>query len=151
VVADLSRNDTGKLERWGLRLNLSPDSSVKLTSNESLTIPDNNRQGITSRLTVQSSGTLRRMEASVDISHPWIGDLSVSLVSPAGAEVLLHNRTGNGTDNIRKLYDMHNSPALAALVRSRPQVLGEWALKVADLGQGHAGKLNSWGLNIETV
>jgi serine protease len=119
-------------------------------SNESQTIPDNNRQGITSRLTGQSNGIVRNIVASVDISHPWVGDLSVSLVSPAGTEAALHYRTGGGTDNIQKTYDMHNSPALANLVRLKPQLLGEWTLKVVDLGQGHAGKLNSWSLRIET-
>jgi len=93
---------------------------------------------------------MKSLQVSVDISHLWIGDLLVSLIPPTGQEVMLHNREGGDTDNIRRVYTPSEVPGLAVLLGNRQRSSGVWRLKVADVGQGHTGKLSSWSLLIET-
>jgi subtilisin-like proprotein convertase family protein len=83
---------------------------------------------------------------SVDIQHPYIGDLQVSLTAPGGSTVVLHNRTGASADNIVKTYTSENTPALAGLVGQQAQ--GDWRLQVADLAARDVGILRHWRLGI---
>ena len=76
----------------------------------------------------------------------YIGDLTVTLVSPAGARVALHSRSGGSRDNIVTTYKSSAIPALAALRGQAMQ--GTWKLQVIDLDAADVGKLNRWGLKI---
>ena len=84
---------------------------------------------------------------SVDIAHSWIGDLRVSLVSPANAEVLLHNASGGSAKNLVRTFTVANTPGLATLV-GKPSA-GAWRLKVVDGAAQDQGKLNSWRVLIK--
>lgn len=148
AVADRVRRDEGTLNQWRLKLALSQDQHIHITSTESLTIPDDDRQGITSQLSIDRDGEVQNLAVNVDISHSWINDLRVSLVSPSGREVVLHDRAGGSADNIREVYDVLKAPGLADLVQNGELVRGAWTLKVADLAQRDVGKLNAWGLDI---
>jgi len=151
AVADRARQDTGNLNRWRLKLALSQDRHIRVTSAESLTIPDDDPEGIASQLSVSRDGQVQNLTVSVDITHSWVGDLRVSLVTPSGREVALHDRAGGSDDNIREIYDILNVPGLASLIQDGEQARGVWNLKVADRAQRDVGKLNAWGLNITVV
>jgi subtilisin-like proprotein convertase family protein len=49
---------------------------------------------ITSSLEITESLSIQDIRVFVSISHRFRGDLVVSLTSPAGTTVVLHNRTG---------------------------------------------------------
>jgi subtilisin-like proprotein convertase family protein len=83
---------------------------------------------------------------TVDITHTFIGDLNVSLQTPAGTSVALHQRTGGSTDNLIQRYTFTNTPALQTL-RGQP-IQGAWRLRIADLEAQDVGKLNQWGVKI---
>ncbi|GGP83783.1 S8 family peptidase [Saccharothrix coeruleofusca] len=74
----------------------------------------------------------------VEITHTYIGDLVVELISPTGSIYTLHNRTGGGTDNINQTYTVD---------ASRENVTGTWTLRVRDLGLADTGTLTSWTLD----
>ena len=131
-----------------MKLTLLEDRHVRVTSSESLIIPDNDPQGIASELPIDRDGQVQDINVSVDISHTWIGDLRVSLVAPSGFEADLHRYTGREADNIIEVYDVSTTPGLAELVRSGQTVEGVWRLKAADFAQRDVGKLNSWGMDI---
>jgi subtilisin-like proprotein convertase family protein len=150
AVADQARRDEGTLNRWRLKLALSPDQHVRVASTESLTIPDDDPQGVASQLSVDREGQVQSLTVTVDITHSWISDLRVSLVSPTGREVVLHERTGGSADNIQEIYDALKVPDLATLAHDG-QVRGLWTLRVVDLAQRDVGKLNAWGLDITLV
>ena len=76
-----------------------------------------------------------------------IGDLRVSVVSPSGTEVVLHNRAGASDDNLVRTFTPTTTPALATLVGQ--SATGQWKLKVVDLEKQDVGKLNSWRLLIK--
>lgn len=91
------------------------------------------------------------VNVDVNITHTYVGDLLVRLVSPRGTVVTLHNRTGGGADNLLVTYDDEgiapDGPgALANFIRE--SAFGTWTLSVADQASGDTGTLNGWTLRI---
>jgi subtilisin-like proprotein convertase family protein len=145
-VQDLARRDVGRLNRWELQLEGRPDTIVLLQESPGTSIPDNKPAGIERRLETAAAGTAKEVGVDVDITHTYIGDLVVTLVSPAGTSVHLHQRVGGSADNIITTYTPATTPALQTL---RGQAIaGAWRLKVADLDRLDVGKLNRWALKI---
>ena len=103
-------------------------------------IPDNDATGITSTITVADSVTVFDSNTLVDITHTYIGDLLVTLTSPAGTVATLHNRQGGGDDNLNQTF---NSAAFNGEVAT-----GDWTLTVSDNAGIDTGTLNSWTLNL---
>lgn len=112
-----------------------------------LAIPDNNQTGISSKLAVNQAGLTRRIRAGVGITHTYIGDLQVELVSPSGDKALVYDRKDGEQDNLNQTYDSSTNTALAALL-GKPAA-GNWELRVRDLEGQDTGKLDSWKLEIE--
>jgi subtilisin-like proprotein convertase family protein len=120
---------------------------VELSESPGAAIPDHPSLGIERALTAVTAIKVGSVEVSVDISHTWIGDLGVSLRSPAGTEVLLHDGVGGSADSIVRTYTAATTPALAALAGQI--AAGTWALKIQDRASQDEGKLNSWKLVIK--
>ncbi|MFN8548705.1 MAG: proprotein convertase P-domain-containing protein [Candidatus Eisenbacteria bacterium] len=112
-------------------------------------IPDNNTTGITSNLVVSGTGAFVTSSFNVDINitHTYIGDLKVTLKSPAGTSVILHNRTGGSADNLVGNYPGTLTPAQPLSAFLGQAIDGTWQLNVADLANIDTGTLNSWGIN----
>ncbi len=102
-------------------------------------IPDNSATGILSTIDVTDSKTITDLKVSVDITHPFIGDLLVTLRGPNGLTRVLHNRAGRDADDIVQTYVV--SEAAGALTP------GRWTLAVADLGIADTGRLNGFKLD----
>jgi M6 family metalloprotease-like protein len=120
---------------------------VTLEVTPGLSIPDNNPAGISSKLALNQSGLTRRIRANVGISHTFIGDLQVELVSPSGELALIHDRKGGDQDNLLQTYDSSANPAMAALIGKPAN--GNWELRVRDIVGQDTGKLDAWKLEIE--
>ena len=123
------------------------DSDVQLEVTPNLAIPDNQLGGISSVLTVDQTGRITRLTVSVNIQHTFIGDLRVSLTSPSGNTVLLHNRNGGGTNNLLATYTSDDVAGLAVFLDDLAQ--GDWRLRVEDLAGADVGTLNQWGLGMD--
>lgn len=147
-VQDLAPRDSGRLEEWSLSLLFSPSHIIRLEEQPGQVIPDDQPDGIRRELYVSAEGRVKRAGLKVDISHTFISDLQVILLSPDGTEVLLHDRRGGGAGNLVAIYDMENTPALRQLAGL--QVKGKWALLVRDLAYRDTGKLNAWAAWLET-
>lgn len=149
LVQDLAAVDTGRLNSWGLDFGaaVATPATVELKESPGTTIPDNNATGIERALANAAAFAIGSVEASVDISHTYIGDLQVSLVSPSGQAVLLHDRAGGSTRNLAKAYTAATTPALAALA-GKPAA-GTWKLRVVDRAAQDQGKLVSWRVLIK--
>ncbi|MGH8531172.1 MAG: proprotein convertase P-domain-containing protein [Gammaproteobacteria bacterium] len=145
-IQDLAPADVGRLNRWELEIEGQPDALVELQEAPGVTIPDDDPNGIERTLAATATGRVKAIEVSVDITHTFIGDLFVTLVSPAGASVTLHNRAGGAADNLIKTYGPTTLPALQSL-RGQP-LQGAWNLKIVDLEAVDVGKLNRWALKI---
>ncbi|MEZ4913234.1 MAG: proprotein convertase P-domain-containing protein [Chitinophagales bacterium] len=98
------------------------------------------------------------------IKHPYISDIKVVLINPAGTEVWLTNRNGNdGADYIETIFNdtgfkgpirEGNPPFLGeylpdgylAHLNDTDSLEGTWILKVYDLKENDVGKFNSVSL-----
>ncbi|MBU1239652.1 proprotein convertase P-domain-containing protein, partial [Myxococcota bacterium] len=100
-------------------------------------IPDNAPAGATSTITVDSEGTASSVMVSVDITHPFRGDLLVKLIHPDNTEIVLYDLE-EYEENLIRTFSV---PELAGKV-----VTGDWRLVVIDQYAQDAGTLNSWRL-----
>jgi hypothetical protein len=95
-------------------------------------------------------GTLQQISVDIDISHPSIGNLTVTLTSPAGTQIVLHNRSGGIADDLVGNWPgtlvVDGPGALADL--EGEDVAGAWTLHVADHQFGAVGTFHAWGLNL---
>ena len=110
-------------------------------------IPDNNQTGVSSSIALNQAGFARRIRAGVGITHTYIGDLEVELVSPSGDRALIHNRQGGSQDNLQQIYDSAANPALAALTGKA--AAGNWELRVRDVDAQDTGRLDTWSIEVE--
>src|SRR6185312_4871310 len=149
TVQDLAPADIGQLNHWSLEISAAAQVTgpVELQESPGEAIPDNPNPGIERGLTTTSTTLVGSVEVSVDISHTWVGDLRVSLVSPAGTEVLLQGGSGGDADNLVKTFTTTNTLGLGAFAGQI--ATGTWRLRVMDQAPGDKGKLNSWRLLIK--
>jgi uncharacterized delta-60 repeat protein len=105
------------------------------------------------------------LDVRLDITHTWDADLTVTLVSPSGQEVLLFSEVGGPGDNFDDtiLDDEAGTSITAGAApfagRFRPEQLlssldgtnpnGTWQLRVFDEVDGDGGSLNGWALVID--
>jgi len=106
-----------------------------------MSIPDNNATGITSNLAVSGAGNVASLAVSASISHPYKGDLVVTLIAPDGTQHVLHNRSGGSADNVV----LSNVPVTTF---NGKVAAGTWKLRVQDRAAADVGSLQSWSLSI---
>ena len=141
-VQDLAAVDTGTLNAWTITFNGEQSLSPNLA------IPDNNTTGVTSTMNYAQTGTVAWVKVKVGITHTYQGDLEVALIGPDGTTVLVHNRTGAGTDNINTEYPDLTVPAQSLSAFTGKAINGNWSLRVRDLAAVDTGTLNSWTLSL---
>lgn len=136
-----------------------------------LAIPDNALGGVSDCFTVSGTGTISDLDVAVNITHTWVGDLTVRLTHvDTGRSVILLDRPGgqgeeigcNG-DNVRATFtDESGDPAEDQCNASPPAVYGflsptqvlsafdgdsiggTWSINVSDNEGGDTGMLDSW-------
>ena len=106
------------------------------------------RQTATSTLTFPSDLEVSEVNAYVNISHTYKGDLQVTLVSPSGTPIFLHDRSGGSADNIIGWYDAALTPAEPLSRFDAEHSTGTWTLKVNDGVPTNTGTLNSWSVEV---
>ena len=144
-VQDTAAQDTGTLDKWSLRLTTSAAPLV-VEEASAVKIPDNDPNGIVRQLQIPAGPPISDITVGVDITHPWVGDLLVSLTPPIGPAILLHNRAGGSADNLIRVWRAGDLPGLQALQGQAAS--GTWQLKVADTAARDEGKLNRWRIEI---
>jgi len=111
-------------------------------SNSAVSIPDNNKIGVTSNLIVNSTPRGRKVLVKVNIVHPYVGDLAVKLIASDGQSVVLQNRLGGSTNNIIKTFDVTSTIG-------KVNVKGAYKLVIQDLAKQDNGTLKSWSIQFE--
>lgn len=111
------------------------------SSHDPLSIPDNDPVGISSDLNIERSGTVRKLEVEVDITHTYRGDLRV-ILDHDGHSIVLQDRSGGGVDDLKKTFEVTD------LVGR--EMTGDYRLRVEDRAGVDTGSLNSWKLTVVT-
>ena len=149
LVQDLAPSDTGTLNSWGLEIEGGEETTnnvVEVEEISGMNIPDNDPTGITGTIMISAPGTVNNVEVSIDITHSYIEDLVVTLISPQGTRIDLHHKIGGSQDNIIKSYNASTTPDLGKLAGEI--IKGKWRLNLVDLAADDVGKLNRWSLRI---
>jgi len=120
------------------------DDVLAFESSPGRAIPDDTPRGIEDAIQVNRSGPVAAIQVEVDIAHTFRGDLRVWLSAPDNQRVLLHDRSGGSSDDLRQTYDASSVPALANLIGIDAE--GEWQLTVADHAALDEGTLERWKL-----
>lgn len=145
-VRDLDAQDSGVLNRWTLEMEL--DAAPQIVRGEAhprLKIPDNDPSGVSSVIGLVGAGTVQQLKVAVNITHTYIGDLRVELVSPMGRRALLHGRLGGSADDLAMTYDSSSPSSVLAALVGQP-VAGNWLLRITDLAGQDTGTLNTWSI-----
>ena len=144
---DLEQRDVGRINEWSIEIDYkTEDQTVDGEALPNLAIPDNEPRGVSSGIPISANGTLKDVIVGVQISHTFIRDLHVELVSPAGVSARLHDRAGGSAHDIIQTYDRTNAPDLASLVGQA--IHGDWALRIRDLEAADEGTLEKWSLRL---
>lgn len=113
------------------------DEHYEATPNAS--IPDDDSAGVSSEIVVPTDGAIGELVVNVNITHTYVGDLTVRLVN-GPKSVTLHAGTGGSDDNLVKAYTVSDWNGLDRN--------GTWRLEVVDGAAQDTGTLNSWSLDI---
>ena len=115
-----------------------------------LAIPDNTPTGVSSAITITAVGdSFPAIKVGVNIKHPYIGDLRVTLSSPGGKVEMLHAQLGGSNDNLVATYDSASPGVLAAML-GQP-MKGDWVLNVSDRAARDVGKFKSWKIDLKAA
>lgn len=113
------------------------------TSTTAADIPDNDPQGVTSRLEASASEELvvQTLQVRVQVEHTWRGDLRIDLTSPAGETAVVHAFESSDSDDG---FDQNFSvPDF-----SGDSGVGAWTLTVVDGAGQDTGRLLGWSIGI---
>ncbi len=118
-------------------------------------IPDNDPTGVSLTIPViaASSGTVADVLVGLNLRHTYRGDLRVTLTSPAGTTVVLHDGTGGSAVNLVTIFDVP-TPSAQSLDAFNGEVLvagGVWTLNVSDNGGGDVGTLLDWAIWVDVT
>ena len=120
-------------------------SATPLTASGSGTIPipDNDITGISRPFAISGPSGFKteHAEVTVNITHPWRGDLKLVLTSPNGTASVLADQHGDDNDD-------YSNWMLTTVANWSENPNGIWTLTVSDLGVDDTGTLNSWSLRI---
>lgn len=142
------------------------------STDKSLEIPDNDPNGVNSIIKVLNNQTITDIDVTVNITHPYVEDLTLKLTSPNGIAILLSVSNGGSASNYTgTIFDDDATTKISNGVapftgRFIPQLplanlnniesKGDWTLNVADNGEADTGTISNWsieicGLNIEVI
>jgi len=125
-------------------------------------IPDDNATGATSTIAVADTSIVEDVNVTVNITHTYDNDLTLSLVTPANTPITLALRRGGSGDDFRNtVFDDEASTSIASGVAPftgsfKPEGLlgtadglsgaGNWKFKVVDSAAQDVGTIDNWTL-----
>ena len=106
-------------------------------------IPDNDANGVISTLNITDGTNIQSLTVTVNITHTYVGDLTLYLIGPDGTTVTLRQNSGGSADNINESYSVTAFNGKSAI--------GTWQLKVVDSAAYDTGTIDSWSLTIQAT
>jgi len=122
---------------------------------------------VTQTLRVDDDFTFDNLDVELDITHTFVGDLTITLIAPDQRRFRLFDRQGGSGDNLTgTIFDSEATNPISAGVapftgRFRPvdslsqlyggSSLGTWRLEVRDNAGGDSGSLTNFTLRFQTL
>jgi subtilisin-like proprotein convertase family protein len=117
----------------------------------------------TSTINITSDIAITDINVSIQIRHPYIGDVVAVLTSPAGTSVSLIATKCGATPDLDATFDdlglvvidcSSSSPAISGILKPAEPLsafngessMGSWTLSITDTGLGDDGAVTSWGI-----
>jgi subtilisin-like proprotein convertase family protein len=129
-----------------------------------LAIPDSDATGATSTIAASDAALVSDVNLTVNLSHSYDSDLTLSLITPAATSITLAaHRGGSGDDFRSTVFDDEATTAITAGTAPftgsfRPEGslsaadgasgAGSWKLKVVDSVGQDIGTIDGWTLNL---
>lgn len=120
------------------------EKTLARTVKPNVELPETTPEPVASTIHFDKSGKVEGIEMLLDLNHTYIGDLTISLISPEGTSVVIHNEEGGSRNKIKRTY----SGDLFAEIHGE-EIHGDWTLEISDTSPRDAGWLNLWGLIID--
>ena len=99
-------------------------------------IPD--ASSVSNTISVSDTGTITDVKLTVDITHPYRGDLKVTLTK-GGVSKTVFSGTGGSADDLKETFTVTGITGSLA---------GDWVLEVEDTAAQDEGNLNAWSLEV---
>ena len=142
-----------------------PDCTVFTSTNVPITIPTTANVTVNSTLNVASTNTISDVNVTVNISHTWVNDMTITLISPTGTQVQLVAQpcVSDSLLNINATFDdsgtalvCQTNPAISGTIQpfqslsafNGQNMNGTWTLRVLDSFNQDGGTINSWSLRL---
>ena len=145
TVEDRAGSDVGTLERWALAI-VREIPSPGAADTPGVRIPDGAPAGVLRAIEVEPGPPIRRMRVSVDIDHPWVRDLAVTLLPPGHPPIPLPLRGEGGRAARPQRWTTDDLLTLGSLRGRDPGGTGR--LRVADLTPLDVGTLEGWSIEL---
>ncbi|MBU2922618.1 proprotein convertase P-domain-containing protein [Winogradskyella psychrotolerans] len=129
-----------------------------------LSIPDFNTSGVSSIINVPTPSIISDINVTVNVTHDWVGDVTLKLIAPNGTEIPLSTSNGgNGSDYVGTVFDNEAGALITAGVAPFTGAFqpegdlsalngslsgGDWILNASDTGFFIGGNLESWSIEI---
>lgn len=136
TVQDHAAQDDGTLDSWSIDLNGEEESDYTTE----VFIPNViSKEVFISKQECRFNGRVTKAEAQVDLVHPFIKDLIISIVAPSGKEIILHNRKESTKPHLHKRWSNYSLKDFMG-----EPTLGYWILKIKNFNLSNAGTLEHW-------
>jgi subtilisin-like proprotein convertase family protein len=111
-------------------------------------IQDNTGTATYSAIDIDSNAVVERVDVTVNITHPFIGDLEIALFSPSGTGSFLMYRPSQGALSAvgSSQHDIHFT--FDTVLDWGESAQGTWTLAVLDKATGNVGTLDSWSIDV---
>jgi subtilisin-like proprotein convertase family protein len=141
--------------------------TVFFSTNVPLTINGSAETTVVSILNNDVNKTVLGISPAINITHTYLAELSISIISPSGTETALVSGVGNDGDNFTNtvfddyaptsIDDTANKPPYTGIFKPLEKLwllngepsFGEWKLKIVDNGGGDGGVLNGWSISFK--
>ena len=134
------------------------------SSGSPISIPDDNPAGATGTISVAQAAVVQDVNVTVNVTHTYDGDLALSLITPANANVFLsQNRGGSSNNYTATVFDDEaanpigsGAPPFTGTFRPETPLSvadglsssGSWRLKAVDNAAQDVGTIDSWTLRL---
>lgn len=119
---------------------VEPDpDAARFEGEAGVAIPDNDEAGATSTAVVDIEGTVSGLTIEVEITHTYVGDLTVTL-EHGGVSQILHQKSGGSDDNLAILV---GSDKFAGTDKK-----GDWVLTVVDGAAQDTGSIKGFAVSL---